>query len=125
MTPSMLIGLALAGAIGAPCRYLLDGIVQDRTSGIVPYGTLVVNVTGSLVLGLITGAVLYHGFPDEPKLWLGTGFCGSFTTFSTFAFETVRLVEERAIVAAIVNVGASVLLGTAAAAAGLAIAAAL
>lgn len=124
MTPSILAGLVVAGAAGAPARYLLDGLVQDRHDGRFPWGTLVVNITGSLLLGLLTGAALYHSFPNTPKVWLGTGFCGAYTTFSTFTFETVRLLEEGEAVDALANAAASLLLGSVAAGAGLALAAA-
>src|SRR5437764_10566253 len=117
MTPAIAAGLMVAGAVGAPCRYLLDGYVQDRSEGAFPWGTFVINITGSLLLGLITGAALYHAFPSTPKIWLGTGFCGAYTTFSTFTFETVRLLEEGAIADAFLNAVASLLVGTAAAAA--------
>lgn len=123
MTGAVLFGLAAAGAAGAPCRYLLDGLVQDHTEAAFPWGTFVVNVSGSLLLGLIVGAALYHGLPDTPKVVLGTGFCGAYTTFSTFTFETVRLIEEGAVADAFLNAAASLVAGTAAAAAGLALAA--
>jgi CrcB protein len=122
VTPTIAIGLVIAGAIGAPARYLLDGFVQDRTEGAFPWGTFLVNMSGSLILGLITGAALYHAFPSTPKIWLGTGFCGAYTTFSTFTFETIRLIEERATGTAFRNVALSLVIGTAAAGAGLAIA---
>jgi fluoride exporter len=125
VTATIAVGLVLGGAIGAPARYLLDGFVQDHTEGAFPWGTLVINISGSLLLGLITGAALYHAFPNTPKIWLGTGFCGSYTTFSTFTFETVRLLEEGAVADAVRNASFSLLVGAAAAAAGLAIAAAL
>lgn len=125
MTPAIGIGLAVAGAIGAPARYLVDGFVQDRTVGDLPWGTLVINVSGSLLLGLITGAALYHAFPSTPKIWLGTGFCGAYTTFSTFTFETIRLLEEGEVANALRYAAGSLVAGAAAAAIGLAIAAAL
>lgn len=125
MTRTIFAGLLIAGGVGAPARYLLEGLVQDRTDGAFPWGTFVVNMTGSLLLGLITGAALYHSFPSTPKVWLGTGFCGAYTTFSTFTFETIRLLEEGAVVDALANATASLLTGTAAAAVGLALAAAL
>lgn len=125
MTPTILVGLLIAGAVGAPARYLLDGFVQDRTEGAFPWGTFVINVSGSLLLGLIAGAALYHAFPSTPQIWLGTGLCGAYTTFSTFTFETIRLLEEGAVAEAFFNAIASLLIGTAAAAAGLALAAAL
>ena len=123
MTAPLLIGLVVAGAVGAPCRYLVDRLVQDVIGSRFPWGTLVVNGSGSLLLGLLTGAAIYHGFPATPKVILGTGFCGAYTTFSTFTFETVRLLEEGAVGAALRNTALSLLAGTGAAALGLAIAA--
>jgi CrcB protein len=114
----LILGIAVAGALGAPARYLLDGYIQARARGELPLGTLVINVTGSLVLGFLTGLALYHGFPATPKAVLGTGFCGAYTTFSTFAYETVRLAEEREFSGAARNVIASLLLPALAAAAG-------
>jgi CrcB protein len=119
----LILGIALAGAIGAPARYLLDGYVQARAREGIPLGTLVVNVTGSFVLGFLTGLVLYHAFPATPKTVLGTGFCGAYTTFSTFAYETVRLAEEHEMSNAAKYVLASLLLPALAAAAGMALAA--
>jgi fluoride exporter len=124
VTPSIAAGLVVAGALGAPLRYLLDGFVQDRTEGAFPWGTLVVNVTGSFLLGCITGAALYHAFPNTPKVWLGTGFCGAYTTFSTFTFETIRLLEEGDVTEAFRNTAGSLVAAALAAAAGLALAAA-
>jgi CrcB protein len=118
------VGLVVAGAIGAPARYLVEGWVQDRAERRWPWGTFVVNVTGSLLLGLLAGLVLYHGFPAEPRIVLGTGFCGAYTTFSTFALQTVELLEEGATRGAVLNGLGTLVLGVAAAAAGLALAAA-
>ena len=117
------IGIAVAGAIGAPARYLVDGFVQDRTAGPFPWGTFVVNMSGSLVLGLVTGLGLYHAFPSTPRIVLGTGFCGAYTTFSTWTFETVRLLEEGDTAEALLNAGGSLVLGLLAAGAGMALAA--
>lgn len=125
MTATILVGLAVAGAAGAVARHLLDGVVENRMRTAFPWGTFVVNATGSLLLGLVVGAALYRGLPLTPTTWLGTGFCGSYTTFSTFTFQTVRLVEEGAGAGAVLNVVASVLVGTAAAAVGLMLAASI
>ena len=103
MSPAAWTAFVAAGAVGAPMRYLIDGAVGDRTRGALPWGTLLVNVSGSLLLGFLTGLALYHGFPKTPKVVLGTGFCGAYTTFSTFTFETARLVEEGAIADAFRN----------------------
>jgi CrcB protein len=119
----LVAGIAAAGALGAPVRYLLDGFVQDRSDGVFPRGTLVVNITGSFILGLLTGLFLYHAFPTDPKTVLGTGFCGAYTTFSTFTYETVRLAEERAFGVAVQNALCSILVPALAAGLGLALAA--
>ncbi|HYL52596.1 MAG TPA: fluoride efflux transporter CrcB [Acidimicrobiia bacterium] len=117
------VAFVAAGAVGAPLRYLVDGAVQDRTEGVFPWGTFVVNASGSLVLGFLTGLALYHAFPDTPRAIVGTGFCGSYTTFSTFGFETVRLAEEGATSEAFRNALGTLAAGIAAAAAGIALAA--
>ncbi|MDE3202681.1 MAG: CrcB family protein [Acidobacteriota bacterium] len=76
-------------------RFLVDGAVRKRWSGPLPAGTMFINLSGSLLLGLLTGLVLYHGAPARLTLVAGTGFCGGYTTFSTASFETVRLVQSR------------------------------
>lgn len=119
------LAIALAAAVGAPLRYLVDSWVQGRLDRVFPWGTLAVNISGSLVLGLLTGLTLFHGFPATPKLIIGVGFCGAYTTFSTFAVETVRLGEEGSTAEAVGNVATSTLGALAGAAAGLALAAAL
>lgn len=118
------LGVALAGALGAPARYLLDTYLTERLGGVFPFGTAIVNLLGSFVLGLLVGLTMQHLIPPAWLLVLGVGFCGAFTTFSTFAFETVRLVEDRAAGAALANVALGVLAGLLAAGAGLAAAAA-
>ncbi len=119
MTATAWVAAVLGCAVGAPARYLLDGFVQDHRSGDLPWGTLTVNVLGALVLGLVTGLGLHHGLGRLPTAAVGSGFCGAFTTFSTFSFETVRLGEAGDTVAAAKNVGVSVVLGLGAAALGL------
>jgi fluoride exporter len=118
----LILGIALAGAVGAPARYLLEGYVLRRTRSAFPLGTLAINVSGSLVLGFLTGLALYHAFPATPKTVLGTGFCGAYTTFSTFAYETVHLTQERRFTEARTYLVASLLLPALAAAAGMALA---
>ena len=119
----LIAGIVIAGAFGAITRYLVDRTVQSRTFGLAPVGILVVNVSGSLLLGFITGLALYHALPDTPRTILGTGFCGAYTTFSTFTFETLELADARQTRRAVGNVLASLTLPVFAAALGLAIAA--
>ena len=123
MSPPVWLALIAAGAVGAPVRYLVDGFVGDRTGDGFPWGTFAVNATGSLLLGVLTGLGLYHAFPEAPRLVLGTGFCGAYTTFSTFSLETVRLLEEGAVAVAFRNALATVVVCAGAAGAGVAIAA--
>ena len=117
------IAFLVAAAVGAPARYLLDGFVQDHTDGELPWGTCVVNISGSFALGLIAGLALYHGLPVDTKLVLGVGFCGAYTTFSTFAYETVRLAEGGVTAAGIRNVVVNTFGALVAAGAGIALAA--
>lgn len=117
--------VAIAAFAGAICRYLVDIAVQHRTEAVLPLGTLVVNLTGSLALGFLVGLGLYHGLDNTTQTVAGVGFLGAYTTFSTFAYETVRLVEDGSVLEAFANAAASIALGLAAAAAGLALAAAL
>jgi CrcB protein len=114
--------LMLAAAVGAPLRYVVDQAVQHRWPGAFPAGTLTVNVSGSLLLGLLTGLAAHHGLPAPALTILGTGLLGAYTTFSTFSYETVRLLEDGAVAEAALNVAGSLALGLAAAAAGLGLA---
>jgi len=125
MTATALAGVSVAGAVGAPARYIVERAITRRRAGAFPLGTFVVNVSGSLVLGLIAGAALYHGFAGAPRAWLGTGFCGAYTTFSTFGLETVALEERGERRVASTYVLLSTIVGCAAAALGLAVAAAV
>jgi CrcB protein len=116
--PLFLIGLG--GFAGAVARYLVDGFVADRTGGGFPWGTLVINVTGSFVLGLLFAMSQERAIlPAEIRGPLMIGFLGAYTTFSTFMLESWRLVEagDWALVAA--NLGGSVVLGLVAVVAGL------
>ena len=86
--------LVIVGAmVGAPLRYLTDRAVQLRHDTVFPWGTLVVNVTGCLVLGLLTGAASAGHASAHLQLLIGTGLCGALTTYSTFSYETLRLTE--------------------------------
>jgi CrcB protein len=114
----------LGGAVGAPLRYLVDRAVQARHDSVFPWGTFTVNVVGSFVLGAVTGATAVQGLPSDLTLLLGSGLCGGLTTFSTFGYETVRLVEDGSLAEAGLNVLGSLLTGLAAAAAGYALLAA-
>ena len=114
--------LVLAGAaIGAPLRFLTDRAVQARHDTVLPWGTFTVNVVGSLVLGLLAGAVSTGGASSGVQLAVGTGFCGALSTYSTFSHETLRLLENGSRVPAVANVFGSIAGGLFAAAAGFAL----
>jgi fluoride exporter len=105
----------IGGAVGAPARYLADRFVQARHDSVFPWGTFAVNVSGSVLLGFLLGARLDLGLPAPVVDLLGTGFCGGLTTFSTFGYETLRLLEDGAITEAGRNVLGSLLAGVLAA----------
>jgi len=115
--------VALGAAIGAPARYLTDRAVQSSHDTLFPWGTLAVNVLASLLLGGLAGA----GSDLSPTAMalVGTGFCGALSTFSTFGYETVRLVQERARFYAVASVAVSLVAGLGGASLGWAIGAAL
>lgn len=119
MTPLLFLVLSLAGGIGAATRLLLDGLVKGRVGGAYPWGTTVINVTGSLLLGLVTGLALAGLAPEPWRLVLGTGFLGGYTTFSTASLETVRLLADGRRLASAANAFGMLALSVAAAAAGL------
>ena len=110
-----LLLVALGAAVGAPLRYLADRAVQARHDSVFPWGTLAVNVSGSLVLGFLVGLPA----SGPVATLVGTGFCGALTTYSTFSYETMRLTQEGAWFYALANVVASVVAGLGAAAVGL------
>ena len=122
MTVAMVL---LGGAIGAPMRYLTDLLVQSRHDSVFPWGTFTVNVLGSLVLGITAAVVVDLAPPAWVLALVGTGLCGALTTFSTFGFETVRLLEEGSVLTAAANCVASLAVGLGACAGGYAATAAL
>lgn len=85
-------------------RFVIDTAAQRRANDATERGTLVVNAIGSLLLGVITGLALGGHLPESVETIVGVGFCGALTTFSTFAFETVRLLEEGAVEDAVRNI---------------------
>ena len=120
-----LVLVALGGAVGAPLRYLTDLVVQSRRDTVFPWGTLTVNVIGSLLLGALAAGTAHAGLPDRVLTLVGTGFCGALTTFSTWSFETIRLVEDGAWVEALANVTLTLVAGLVAVVAGWALVQAL
>ncbi|MQY24073.1 fluoride efflux transporter CrcB [Nocardia macrotermitis] len=118
MTPILIF---VGAMLGAPARYLTDRALNARHDSPFPWGTFAVNLSGCLILGALTGAAA--GIPVVALL--GTGFCGALTTYSTFSFETLRLLEQRAYFYATMNVVVSVIAGLGAALLGFTVAHAL
>jgi fluoride exporter len=116
------VWVSLAAAVGAVLRYLLDRAVQHRHPSALPWGTFTINVSGSLLLGFVTGMALHHGWSSDAVSVLGTGLLGGYTTWSTFVWETVALAQDGRPRGAVLNVAGSLAVGLGAAAAGLGLA---
>ena len=112
--------ICVAGGIGAALRLILDGLIKAGIRSSYPVGTTVINVTGSFLLGLLTGLAMSQAMPQQWQLVAGTGLLGGYTTFSTASFETVRLIEDRRYFAAACNGLGMLIVCTAAAALGFA-----
>lgn len=114
MSVLVVLGVGLVGGLGAIARFLLDGTVAGRLGRAFPYGTLVVNLLGSFILGVFVGAALSV---DAYRV-AGTGLIGAFTTFSTWALESHRLGEDGQLRLGVLNFAVSLVLGVGAAWAG-------
>jgi CrcB protein len=87
--------VAVGGAIGATARYLLGGWIQSWVGSSFPWGTLVINVSGSLIIGLVLGLVDRGTLSSQARLFLAVGLLGGYTTFSTFSYEGIQMVQSR------------------------------
>lgn len=103
MTPLTFIFIAIAGGLGAAARLVVDGLARSRITSTFPIGTTIINVSGSLLLGFVTGLAIGQVLPEEVRVIAGAGFLGGYTTFSTASFETVRLIQARRYGAAFAN----------------------
>lgn len=105
-----LVGVLVGGGLGALARYHLGGFIAKRRPSVLPTSTLTVNVAGSALLGALVGLLAVGGIDDTWLLWAGVGFAGGLTTFSTFAYETLQLLEQGANRIALLNVALSTVL---------------
>ncbi len=106
-----LAAVTLGGGLGAALRYILSGAVYRVAGTDFPYGTLVVNILGSMLLGwLMETSEVSTASGPMLRLFLGVGLCGGFTTFSTFSYETMRMLSSGSYMTALMNIGASVML---------------
>ncbi len=123
INPSDLVYVAIGGVLGAVARYIISKLVPGVE---IPWGTLIVNVLGSFILSFVAySSMLAEVFTREQRLLIATGFCGSLTTFSTFAYETFELYAEGAPLYALLNAALNLTLGLLAIWAGRALALAL
>jgi CrcB protein len=110
--------VGIGGALGSIARYLTIKGIDEKIQSQFPYGTLTVNLVGSLILGFVFGLTMHRQRgADEIRLFIGTGICGGFTTFSTFSLENFLLIHEKPLFS-VLYIGFSVILGLAAAALG-------
>ncbi len=108
--------VGVAGFFGAISRYWLDGLVSRFVGGSFPWGTFVVNMSGCFLIGLLTTALTERVLPHPTiRMAVTVGFVGAYTTFSTFAYESLRQLQDGAVGLAIINVALSVATGIAAA----------
>lgn len=119
MTLWTVLGVSLFGGLGAAARYAQDTLVKERLASAFPWGTLSINIAGSLLLGVITGLAIAGAEPETWRVVVGTGFCGGYTTFSTAMFETVALARAGRLGAAVWNVFGTLIATVAAACLGL------
>lgn len=110
--------VAVGAAVGAPLRYVVDRLIQRRQDGVFPWGTLTVNVTGSFLFGLVMAAAVTGDASPELVAAIGFGFCGGLTTYSTFGYETLQLLEAGGSRYGLANIAVSIAAGLATAAAG-------
>ena len=111
--------ISLAGGGGAITRYVVDSSIRLRRAGDFPVGTMVINVSGSLILGVLVGLVIAHGASDSLRTIAGVGFCGGYTTFSAASLESVRLAQQQRWLEFLAYTAGSLLLALLAAGAGL------
>jgi CrcB protein len=116
-TKILLVGTG--GFLGSILRYVTAWLVDRRIISVFPFGTLVVNLAGSFILGVLLAMVLKKGGQENWRLFLGTGFCGGFTTYSAFAAENVNLLQQKLVATSVVYIAISLILGFFAVMAGL------
>lgn len=95
MTPGVFLLLAIAGGVGAGVRFVVDGLIRSKVKTAFPWPTALINMSGSLILGILTGLVASKIASSDVSAVIGTGFLGGYTTFSTASYETVQLIKQK------------------------------
>ncbi|WP_149401788.1 fluoride efflux transporter CrcB [Dictyobacter arantiisoli] len=116
-----LVLIGSAGAFGAVARYVLGHLVASRVGSTFPFGTLIINVSGSFVIGVLFALTARHLLSTTGQLILATGFLGGYTTFSSMSWEGVQLARAGSLRASVLYLGENVVLGLLAASAGIAL----
>ncbi len=121
ITPLAVVFVGIGGAAGSSLRYVVSNLIQSQTSSGFPFGTLLVNVIGCLIIGLLIGASMSAPVKlnENLRLLLATGFCGGFTTFSAFSAESVVLFDKGEFGLAATYILSSIVLGLVATVAGI------
>ncbi len=111
----VIVGVALGGALGASARYLIDHAIEQRSFSIFPWATFTINITGCFLIGVITAALVdRHHLPAWIRVGLVLGVIGGYTTFSTYAQETLTLIDAHDAAVALMYAAGSVAVGVAA-----------
>ena len=108
----VIVGVALGGALGASARYALDRLIEHRTDAVFPWSTFTINLTGCFAIGLVSPTLIdRHHLPAWLRIGLVMGVIGGYTTFSTYAQESLDLVDAHDVLEAVLYIGGSVMLG--------------
>lgn len=119
MTFYNLLIVGVGGFLGSVARFVTSRMIDGRLNAVFPYGTLTVNLAGSFILGFVYGlAIRKTDMSEHLRLFLGVGFCGGFTTFSTFAWENLNLLQQKMAYASALYVVVSLMAGILAVVAG-------
>jgi|SRR5688572_2044826 fluoride exporter len=120
MNLDKLLLVGLGGFLGSVARYVTAKVVDEKLNAVFPYGTLTVNILGSFLMGIVYILALRNtNLSENGRLFLGVGFCGGFTTFSAFALENFRLIQEKLVGTSVLYMSVSVVAGILALAAGI------
>ena len=109
LSPGLFLTVSLCGGVGACLRFVLDALIKLWLPSSLPWGTILINISGSFALGLLTGLFAGGLLPEPWLVAAGTGLLGGYTTFSTASFETIRLLQAGQLAASLVNAAGTLL----------------